>query len=339
MPSHSTKAHAFTLVELLVVIAIIGILVALLLPAVQSARESARRMNCASNLKNLALAALNFEAAQRRLPPAAQDRDRSWNQSYPPPLARHNGLSLLLPYYENGATFDRINYDWDWNESSVTENETHTKQDLGGVLLCPSVAGSRQTANVTDYIALTRIEVANKSPNLNYEPPGGSIRALMQTGFVDDQGGAGNKDRVWDGALQVDFVAMRSDGVTIDPVDTDRRRVTVAKVLDGTTKTFLYIESTGKPEIRRYRESLGENRSVNNLFRWASQDTVMVLKFYCGTEQIINCSNRNRPYSDHTGGMNASYCDGSVRFLLDEIASQVFISLTTMAGEELLPGE
>ncbi len=130
---------AFTLVELLVVIAIIGILIALLLPAVQSARESARRANCQANMKNLALAALNFESARNQFPPAAQERDGSaWNGTTPPPMARHNGLSLLLPYYENGATFDRIDYDWDWNDNTHSDNETCTKQNLGGILLCPS---------------------------------------------------------------------------------------------------------------------------------------------------------------------------------------------------------
>ena len=78
MPSpHAELARrrAFTLVELLVVVAIIAILIALLLPAIQAAREAARRGNCQSNLKNLALAALNFESSRGYFSPAAQDRD------------------------------------------------------------------------------------------------------------------------------------------------------------------------------------------------------------------------------------------------------------------------
>ena len=66
--SHQEYRAAMTLIELLVVISIIGVLVALLLPAVQAAREAARRMECRSNLKQLGLAALNFESTHRRLP-------------------------------------------------------------------------------------------------------------------------------------------------------------------------------------------------------------------------------------------------------------------------------
>src|SRR5688572_4725510 len=93
---------AFTLVELLVVIAIIGILISLLLPAVQAAREAARRAQCSNNLKQLALAALNFEDVMKRLPPAADvdphptvfDQDSGRQFSW---------IVFILPYIEQSA--------------------------------------------------------------------------------------------------------------------------------------------------------------------------------------------------------------------------------------------
>ena len=88
----------FTLVELLVVIAIIGVLVALLLPAVQSAREAARRMSCSNNLKQLSLALHNYEDTHKTFPPAGIDSNQmSW-------------VVLLLPYFEQKNLYDQFNF-------------------------------------------------------------------------------------------------------------------------------------------------------------------------------------------------------------------------------------
>jgi prepilin-type N-terminal cleavage/methylation domain-containing protein/prepilin-type processing-associated H-X9-DG protein len=326
--------NAFTLVELLVVIAIIGVLVALLLPAVQAAREAARRTECKNNMKNLALAMLNFEASRRHFPPAAQDRTGSaWTRNSPPPLSRHSGISLVLPYFENGVTYAAIDYAWDWNDNTHSQNETHTKQDLRGVLICPSAPGGRERYHVTDYVPMSRVEVANKSPNLTYDPPGGSIRDLITRGLVERRGGAGNYDSVWEGVLQVDSVVVNSSGaVTVS----DRRRVRTGKVVDGLSNTFMLFESGGKPWIYALDESRGEDASANSEFRWASGSTVMELQFYCGDSQIINCSNRDRVYGFHGEGCNMAYADGSVDFHADSMSPEVFITLFTMRGEEVV---
>lgn len=107
----SRQRHGFTLVELLVVIAIIGILIALLLPAVQAAREAARRSQCSNNLKQLALGLHNYESTYKRFPPAgkgygwcpasATSEAEIWNS---------NGLVELLPYIEQQALYEQFNH-------------------------------------------------------------------------------------------------------------------------------------------------------------------------------------------------------------------------------------
>jgi prepilin-type N-terminal cleavage/methylation domain-containing protein len=95
----------FTLVELLVVIAIIGILIALLLPAVQAAREAARRSQCSNNLKQMGLAVHNFHDAYRRFPPGYVGHQNSWQFSWG--MQHTSLLAFLLPYVEQQAIYDR----------------------------------------------------------------------------------------------------------------------------------------------------------------------------------------------------------------------------------------
>src|SRR4051812_11984686 len=103
---HSPRA--FTLVELLVVIAIIGILVALLLPAIQAAREAARRTQCTNQVAQLAKAALNFESSRKTFP---KGRSKGIIPAWPDREEVHFGfLAYLLPYMEEEAVYAKINF-------------------------------------------------------------------------------------------------------------------------------------------------------------------------------------------------------------------------------------
>ena len=104
------KTFGFTLVELLVVIAIIAVLIGLLLPAVQSARASARRLQCSNNFKQIGLAMINYEATYKRFPPSHIDKP-----------AKHNCLTFILPFMELQSVYDRIDFKKDWNVSPNTD--------------------------------------------------------------------------------------------------------------------------------------------------------------------------------------------------------------------------
>jgi prepilin-type N-terminal cleavage/methylation domain-containing protein/prepilin-type processing-associated H-X9-DG protein len=122
------KKRGFTLVELLVVIAIIGVLVALLLPAVQAAREAARRTSCANKLRQVALAALMHEESLKFFPPAARRRDDSTSNT------TFSYVAVVLPYLENSQLHDLVDYNYPWNH----ENNRNARETPLELFRCPS---------------------------------------------------------------------------------------------------------------------------------------------------------------------------------------------------------
>jgi prepilin-type N-terminal cleavage/methylation domain-containing protein len=317
----------FTLVEVLVVIAIVGILIALLLPAVQAARENGRLTECKNNLRNLALAALQFEAVHKRYPPAAQTRKDIEGGPLPnsvkPVLSRHNGISLILPHFEQGNKFDEINFDWDWNHPI---NDDFTKQNLGGILICPSAPDGRERHHVTDYVAATRIVVDEMAEK--------SLWPLVTAGVIDDKNGAPHDSPVWDGIMQLDEIIYSTQVNKV--VGHNRRRVQSGHVKDGLAYTWMWLEGAGKPNLYIGRTFLRVDTSANSRYRWASSSTWMAINDYCNGGQIINCDNVSKPYSFHTVGTNIAYADASVRFHLETMSPQLFVSFLTMAGREVI---
>ena len=158
LPNDCGRRGAFTLVELLVVIAIIGVLIALLLPAVQAAREAARRMSCANNLKQLSLGALNYQGTQKKFPPMIMLGKDQY---------RWSAQARILPYIEAASLADRIDFSVNYDligssgavyssKSEVLSNEPTLKSTRVPALLCPSevrdeVRIDDATGNARDY--------------------------------------------------------------------------------------------------------------------------------------------------------------------------------------------
>ena len=183
--SSRTRTKAFTLVELLVVIAIIGVLVSLLLPAVNSAREAARRLGCKNNLRQLGLAALNFESAKSNLPPggymevsaanpvgACNEPGYSTNFNCWPIRDRARPIAswivMVLPYIEEQALYDQ----WDF-QLAPRDQLRATREARIGSLVCPS------NANASNLIYDGRGAPAASQP-----PGGGGYSKANYAGYI-----------------------------------------------------------------------------------------------------------------------------------------------------------
>ena len=298
--SRGRSRTAFTLVELLVVIAIIGILVALLLPAVNAAREAARRSECANNMKQLALAVHAHVSTKGFYPPAT---------SFVSP--KHNVISFVLPYVEQGNVYDKLKLDEDWNSAT---NLPLTQVNLS-VVTCPSAPRGRDYAG--DYLAITRIKKVNETKSVAGHV---SIFSLVP-GQVADRGGDGNAK--WDGILQS---RLTTGGGALE------FRITPAHVRDGTSNTFLLFEDGGRPQ--KYVEGRSEPGTIVGA-QWASSDNYAAIDTACKGSQLMNCTNHDEIYSFHSGGCNFAYADGSVHFHAENMAAEVFVTLFTRAAGDV----
>jgi prepilin-type N-terminal cleavage/methylation domain-containing protein/prepilin-type processing-associated H-X9-DG protein len=203
------RRSGFTLIELLVVIAIIAILIALLVPAVQKVRAAAARTQCVNNLKQLGLAALNYESAYKALPPGSGDLA-------PGAGSAPSILVLLLPYLEQGNLYNLFNLSVDINSSAG--DAAARDQDVH-VFMCPA---DPSVATITD--------------------PGGGTGAPGRSNYLGNVGTTADQhsiDSTRVGIFNFTWGPALPSGLT--PVE---NRVTMVGVTDGTSNTAMFSETT-----------------------------------------------------------------------------------------------
>jgi prepilin-type N-terminal cleavage/methylation domain-containing protein/prepilin-type processing-associated H-X9-DG protein len=304
----SAFARGFTLVELLVVIAIIGILIALLLPAVQAAREAARRSQCANNFKQAGLACHNYASAKKVFPLGIE----MWRGTAPCALindGRNDGnnryygfgwAAHVLPYVEEQGLFGQLDHRLKGQAYANPPNFA-----IGGnyinTYLCPSELQGKQLVSCCSGVMNGAIEEED-------------LAVTHIAGVAD------SIDWSCDGA----WPGPNANGVLFQ-----RSRVKPTHVKDGTSHTLMLGEVIADPKVK------------NNGFFWSTWDILH-------TKNGINTTLLNyvSPWhvetqsfaSYHKGGCNFAFADGHVTFLTETISPATLAALTTRNGGETISG-
>jgi prepilin-type N-terminal cleavage/methylation domain-containing protein/prepilin-type processing-associated H-X9-DG protein len=313
----SNLRRGFTLVELLVVIAIVGALIAFLLPAVQAAREAARRVACVANLKQLGLACLNYDVSQGSFPPGAVGPLTPAFPQYA--KLKHHGLgTFLLPYLEQQPLYDR----YDWNASWFDPpNQTAVNTQLN-VWQCPSADANRVEDGSLPAVVPPPPDPFNGTAACGDYAGSGVVDAGLVTARVIETPRGSRDDR------------GNYEGVF--PINHTRR---LQQILDGQSNTILIGECAGRPQLWHRRAEVpnllltGGPWASRGLL-WGRGATADGSEFY-GT-CAINCTNDREVYGFHPGGANILFADGHVRFVKETINIQVYVRLVTRDGGEII---
>ena len=333
---------AFTLVELLVVIAIIGILIALLLPAVQAAREAARRMQCTNNLKQLALACQVYNDAHKSLPMGSD----SWGApSSPGNMRVMSGWVLICPYIEQVAVYDLFMENYNRPNADGTPNtglrvwgyDAAIRRTPASFLACPSdgraniLTGDNRSGtyrmSAGDYCTKTEGHDWAGNDGANYSR--GALQPAKWTTLGDISDGTSN-------------TACCTERLVGESGDLIKRAIarTVSAALSSTNHNVCYSTShTFVPqlclELRGANGSYGPENGRYSGFqieggsRWWDGQGIMTWANFILPPNSPSCSSGTGhndpallpPTSNHTGGVNIALVDGSVQFVSETVGT------------------
>ncbi len=331
----TTSRKAFTLVELLVVIAIIGVLVALLLPAVQAAREAARRMQCTNNMKQIGVAMQNYASAKQEFPEGATGCDLVNLLGGIPEWRGLSPLLLILPYLEQGTLATQYNY----NDSIyVVPNNQIVAHEIPGYF-CPSDdgLGRKMTAPSDASVQRSRSNyVVNFGPQ-TWAPNGVTFSQIR--GCVPRN----NLDLETKGAFRVegarkfkDFDDGTSNTALGSEILTGRVDVLVCSAASPCDHRgvwpFAYMGFAAYSHRNTPNSSVGDAMDPNQCVSQPNQPCNNTLP--SGSSHLEHVAAR----SNHAGGVEVMFADGHVEFYSESVDLPAWLAISTIAGGEVNQG-
>ena len=305
------KSRGFTLIELLVVIAIIAILIALLLPAVQQAREAARRTQCKNNLKQVGLAMHNYHDVYNTFPPGYVTRQpcdtaAQWTACNQGELGLYGWGAFLLPYIEQAPLFSQLNVgnvQLEQNLLNATTRQSLT-QPLTG-FLCPSDPGP----SLNDFASATN--------NYNFKVTDGTTTyQIARSNYV-------MMANAWDSTTPAVYPVLYGPALGVGFANS---KIGFRDITDGTSNTILvgerayvYKSSYKVGSGNAVGFSASNNTQSSSWARKANGLAVLGLT-YNGINAVVGGADDVRGFSsNHVGGAQFVFCDGSVHFLSENI--------------------
>lgn len=298
------RRGGFTLIELLVVIAIIGVLIALLLPAVQAAREAARRSQCVNNLKQLALAAQNYHDTNGCFPGGSYS---VFAKPYKYP-ENFSCFVRMLPFMEQSPMYNAVNFNF---TSSHYSNLTVAGISIN-TLQCPS------DTNLTPTV------ISTATPNASFNEVFPTAPGTWLQQFASYGGNAGTFDFGYNTSFGAAEFTMFNGVIYNDST------VKIADITDGTSNTFVFGEHS-HGMLFKYDPIFANSDNSWQSGRW--YDTLIATYYPVNANPgglgLTYGDTQNYYYptvatSFHPGGANFAFCDGSVRFIKNSIATWQF---------------
>jgi prepilin-type N-terminal cleavage/methylation domain-containing protein/prepilin-type processing-associated H-X9-DG protein len=340
MPLLSSRRRAFTLIELLVVIAIIGVLIGLLLPAVQKVREAANRMKCMNNLKQLGLALHDYHDSYGKFPPgrfhlASCEISRAGNVS-DPIMQNGHGLFLLLPYLEQGNLYQKFNLNAAFS-NFISSQRGYAGPDPSSKLASPDAVTSGNAALSATIIPMLLCPSDSGTPTINpssYASPdlgAGILAAKTSYDFIANCN-AVDYFNYW-ASLTLGSRHMFGENSTTKITD----------VTDGTSNTLAMGEQTlqevsGTCSAWAYAGfiSIGID-PVGSLNGTTPATGINVWQYSTIAPVIGTRATWYIASSLHTGGANFVYADGSVHFVSQTIDIPSLTYLSNYADGQVIP--